>query len=458
MEIRSRPRTTSSGRKTHGHAVAAAADSLAALLSHQGAKSAITNKKLMGENARPWRIPMVARSSDEHGRALTPLELLFDLTSAVAVAAAITQLAHAITTNHIAEGLPAYLMVFVAIWGAWTNFTWFASAYDCDDTPYRLLTLLQIGGVLIVAAGVPAAFNEQNSITVAIGYVIMRVAMLGQWARAAYSDPERRATTLRYVIGTAPVQAGWLLRLALPARAGFVGFFVLVLAELAIPIWAESHKGTTWHPRHIAKRYGLFTTIMLGECLLASSRAFEPAVHSIGLNINTVLVGAGGPLLLFAAWWLYFLTPATAGLARRRNLSFWWGCSHYGIFTSLAALGSGLEVAAEMFTHSIKPSTTLVAFTIAIPIICFMVLMGALRASLDATPYRTLIPIVIASAATAAIAAGTRFGLALTWAVAAMSVPLATIVAVRVVADHCQAGGARNDTQRLASEILTYLD
>jgi len=34
-------------------------------------------------------------------------------------------------------------MVFFAIWWAWRNLTWFASAYDTDDVPYRLMTLLR---------------------------------------------------------------------------------------------------------------------------------------------------------------------------------------------------------------------------------------------------------------------------------------------------------------------------
>ena len=42
----------------------------------------------------------------------------------------------------------SYLLVFFAIWWAWMNFTWFASAYDNDDVVYRLLVLVQIAGVL----------------------------------------------------------------------------------------------------------------------------------------------------------------------------------------------------------------------------------------------------------------------------------------------------------------------
>ena len=46
---------------------------------------------------------------------------------------------------------------------AWMNFTWFASAYDTDDALYRVVTLVQITGVLILAAGVPRAFDDNDS-------------------------------------------------------------------------------------------------------------------------------------------------------------------------------------------------------------------------------------------------------------------------------------------------------
>lgn len=47
------------------------------------------------------------------------------------------------------------------------NFTWYASAYDTDDVPYRLKVLLQIVGVLVIAAGVPRAFARDFSIVFA---------------------------------------------------------------------------------------------------------------------------------------------------------------------------------------------------------------------------------------------------------------------------------------------------
>ena len=102
---------------------------------------------------------MTARSPHEPHRASTPLELFFDLVFVVAIAQAASGLHHAIAEAHALAGLVGYLMVFFAIWWAWMNFTWFASAYDCDDVPYRLAVFVQIAGALILAAGVPAMFE-----------------------------------------------------------------------------------------------------------------------------------------------------------------------------------------------------------------------------------------------------------------------------------------------------------
>jgi low temperature requirement protein LtrA len=138
--------------------------------------------------------------------------------------------------------------VFFAIWWAWMNFTWFASAYDNDDDLYRLLTLAQVAGALILAAGVPRAFESGDYLVITCGYVIMRLAMVTQWLRAARADPERRTTALRYAIGYSLVQAGWVARLVLDRPAYLYAGLALAVAELVGPIWAERAARTTLHP------------------------------------------------------------------------------------------------------------------------------------------------------------------------------------------------------------------
>src|SRR5690606_30107873 len=133
----------------------------------------------------PLRRVMRGRDPRQEHRAATPLELFFDLTFVVAVSQAASQLHHALAEDHVGSGLAAYAAVFFAFWWAWMNFTWFPSAYDTDDVPYRLLTLLQMAGVLVVASGVPAVFENGDFTLVVIGYVVMRLAMVTQSLPAA---------------------------------------------------------------------------------------------------------------------------------------------------------------------------------------------------------------------------------------------------------------------------------
>ena len=57
----------------------------------------------------------------------TPLELLFDLVFVTAIASAGAALHEGVVEGSwVAVG--GYLMTFFAIWWAWLNYTWFASA------------------------------------------------------------------------------------------------------------------------------------------------------------------------------------------------------------------------------------------------------------------------------------------------------------------------------------------
>ena len=325
---------------------------------------------------------MSARDTAEAHRASSPLELLFDLVFVVAIAQVAAQLAHAIADGHALETVGPYLMVFFAIWWAWMNFTWFASAYDTDDVPYRALVLVQMAGVLILAAGVPSAFSgvDGGYTAVTVGYLVMRVGLVALWLRAGIQHPEGRATAFRYAAAISVVQVLWVARLALPDGGPWWVFVLIALADLSVPLWAERTGHTAWHPHHIAERYGLFTIIVLGESVLASTVGVQNALDEGGLSGDLVVIAAAGLALLFVLWWLYFSEPAGDGLARRRDLSFVWGYGHYLIFASLAAVGAGLEVAVESAGHHTETPDTVVALAVAVPVAVFLVMLWAVHA------------------------------------------------------------------------------
>ena len=159
---------------------------------------------------------MGRRSPDEPHRAATPLELFFDLVFVVAIARASSSLEHEIIAGNVGEAVVNYLAVFFAIWWAWMNFTWFASAYDNDDVPYRLAVFVQLIGALILAAGVPEVVEHRNFAITTLGYVVMRLALVAQWLRAAHDDPHGRPAALRFAAGISVLQVGWVVLLVVP--------------------------------------------------------------------------------------------------------------------------------------------------------------------------------------------------------------------------------------------------
>ncbi|MFJ9962683.1 low temperature requirement protein A [Streptomyces avermitilis] len=323
--------------------------------------------------------PMTARGRDEAHRVASPLELFFDLCFVVAIAQAGIQLVHAVASGHSGQGILNYAMIFFAIWWAWMNFSWFASAYDNDDVLYRIVTLVQIAGVLVLAAGVSKAFEEHDFLVVWLGYAIMRFAMIAQWLRAARAGQgAERTMALRYAGGVFLCQVGWLGLLILPEHARPWVFLVMALLELSVPVYAEKDFTTSWHPHHIAERYGLFTIIVLGETIAAATVAVKSAVDEHNALGELLPIAVGGLLIVFAAWWIYFVVPIHGHLRSNRE-SFLWGYGHYLIFGSAAAIGAGLEIAVEEAVGKAHVSTLTASAAVTLPTALYLLTVWVLH-------------------------------------------------------------------------------
>src|SRR4051812_11293457 len=229
-----------------------------------------------------------------------------------------------------------------------------------------------MAGALVLAAGVPRAFDVGDYRAITYGYVLMRLAMVAQWLRAAHSDADRRPTLVRYAIGVSAVQVGWVVRLALPDSWSVGSFLVLVVAELAVPVWAERYTMTPWHPHHIAERYGLFTLIVLGESVLAATVAVQSTLDTAEHRVVTLLSLAwAGIVIVFSMWWIYFDRSAHDLLTSLRTALFW-GYGHYFVFASAAAVGAGLAVSVDYDTHAGHVGRTVAGYAVAGPVAVFL--------------------------------------------------------------------------------------
>ena len=320
---------------------------------------------------------MVGRDPAEEHRSATPLELLFDVTFVAAFAQASDQSAHLIAEGHFAGAATGFVFVTFAVCWAWANFSWFASAFDTDDWFFRLMTMVQMVGVLILALGTPQVFTsidagEPLDIGVLVaGYVVMRVAMLAQWLRVARQDPACRRTALIFATTIAVAQLCWILVAVAHPPLGVLAPVLLVLyaVELGGPVLAARVSGMPpWHAHHIAERYGLFMIITLGEVVLGTIAAVSGVVGRAGWSLEAVLVAVAGIGLAFGLWWSFFVVPFGEILARHRRRAWVWAYGGIVVFSSTAALGAGLHAAAYVAGGEATVGIPAAVVAVAVPV------------------------------------------------------------------------------------------
>jgi low temperature requirement protein LtrA len=284
-------------------------------------------------------------------------------------------------------------MAFLAIWWAWMNFTWFASAYDCDDVGYRLLAFVIMTGLLTMAAGVRDLFQDGQSSLAVWGYVVMRMAMVALWLRAARGDPAHRRTCLTYAAGITLVQVGWVARLLVDGEVAVLATFFLGMAlELLVPVVAERHGQTPFHPHHIAERYGLFTIIVLGEVILSTVTALEGTLAHPAPDL-LLLIG-GALLLVFSLWWMYFKRDHAELFGSQLRHAIAAGYGHLLVFGSVAAVGAALAAAVDVVGHHAHASPRFVGVALAVPVAVYVLVLSAIHARLAGSASMTVAVVV----------------------------------------------------------------
>lgn len=343
---------------------------------------------------------VVPRDPGEQHRTASPLEAFTDLCFVVALAQAAGLVHHHAADGQVLSTLAGFVAVFFGIWWAWLNFAWFCSAYDNDDVGHRVLSLIQVLGSLIFAAGVTRMFDGDFRLGVT-GYAVMRLALVVQWLRAAAGDPARRTTALRYAAGIFVVQVGWVSFLALPAGMKWSAFAVLAVIDMCVPAFAERTGSTPWHPHHIAERYGLFYIIVLGESVLSATIAIQQAIDAEHPAPELAFVVLGGILIIFSVWWLYFSRDAAEVLTRQAT-ALGWGFGHYLIFASGALIGAGLAVRVDYRSGETDLGAYESAALITIPVAVLLASMWIVSIRLHDRSIRTWLPFAVAVLACAA--------------------------------------------------------
>ena len=280
----------------------------------------------------------------DSNRSATRLELFFDLAFVLFIA----RCADLLANDETWRGALVFCAVLTIGWWAWVSTTLYANRFDTDDAIFRLLTLAAMVGVVAMAASVDKIGGPRDA-WFAVGYVIIRLALIAGYVRAWRHVPDARATVRLYLIGHSLGAAIWIVSPAVPGPARYWLWGAGVLVDLVWPTAAARLKDAVpLHLEHLPERFGLFVILVLGE----SVAAVVTGLHDGEWKPAVVVTATAAFVVAAALWWIYF--DLSGGAAKRRlavegdegtkhGVHDFYVYIHLPLAISLAAVAVGLE-------------------------------------------------------------------------------------------------------------------
>lgn len=286
-----------------------------------------------------WQPPSLRRDGESPSeRRATWLELFYDLV----FVAAIGQLAHYLSSHLSGVGLASFGLFFIAIWWCWVGATFYATRFDNDAIPDRLVTFIQMG---IVAA---MAVNTHHGLAIgstgfAICYVLFRGLLVVQYLVAGHYISVARGLTTHYALGFGSSVALWLLSVFVPIPWRYGLWALGLLVDLGTPLTAGRLVALIPPSlTHIPERIGLFTIIVLGEAIIAVVNGLS----ELEWGLTTMLTAFLGLSIAFSLWWLYFDSadgsPLRSMQRGKMHIGLAWLYAHLPLAAGLIAAGVGM--------------------------------------------------------------------------------------------------------------------
>jgi low temperature requirement protein LtrA len=292
-------------------------------------------------------------------RAVTPLELFFDLVFVFAI----SQLTHRLVEQFDLRGGIETLILALAVVYAWYMTAWLSNWLSPEHRPVQALLLAIMLASLLMSSAIGGAFDDRAWLFV-VPYLAIQIG------RAAFATVTFRPGTnqrihfvnvLAWEIGVSALWVAGALaegdtRIALWAAAVVVLHLGVVFyhwipgrpSHLAAPIGPDAagvHSDLSGE--HLLERLRLFFLIALGETLITTGTAFagEP------LAFGPLVAMANAFLASVALWYCYFQRAEAVGLRANETSADASGVASLGthaltgVFLSLIAIATADEFA-----------------------------------------------------------------------------------------------------------------
>jgi low temperature requirement protein LtrA len=272
---------------------------------------------------------------------VSSLELFFDLVFVFTI----TQLTGVLVAGDGAESALQVIVMLLVIWWMYDGYAWLTNAIATDLVRFRLLLLGGMGGFLVIALAIPAAYDGQG-LAFGVGYAVVVLLHAGMYSKS--TSVSEVAAILRIVPYNLTAAGLVLVGGIAGGRAQDVIWLVAAVLLWGTG-WFADTEGFVIAAEHFVERHGLVIIIALGESIVV----IGAAAAGIPLDLRLVVVAVLALALSAVLWWLYFRDEdaveramVRADQARRARFALiGFGYWHFGLLLGVVAVAAGLKKA-----------------------------------------------------------------------------------------------------------------
>jgi low temperature requirement protein LtrA len=356
------------------------------------------------QNFRKWWQPPRRIIERENDRRVTFLELFYDLVYVVVVA----ELSHALASHVNRAGILAFIFLFVLVWIAWVNGTFYHELHGNNDIRTRLFTFAQMFTVAAMAVFAHNAFGD-GAPGFALAFAAYQLILTYLWWRTGVHDPLHRPLSQPYSLAYLASALLFLISAFLPETWRVIlwtaGLALCVAGPLVISILAPDDPAVRAEQAlsmmatpSLTERFGLFNIIVLGEVIVGVVRGVAGHHHLDWI----VFINAGfGMLLAIGLWWLYFDFVSHWLPKEGRSWMVSWIYLHLFVAMGIVATGAATLNVVEYAGEVLAPDVAwLLTGALSLALTAIALIMATLRLPEAHRPlYRTAGLVTLFSAA-----------------------------------------------------------
>lgn len=285
-----------------------------------------------------WQKPILRIDEENNAhRAVTWLELFFDLVFVVVI----SRLAHNLLGEFSWHGVGEFIIMFFSVFWTWNATVYYVERFESQGTEIRIFTFL----AMLPVAGM-AIFSHHglgsNYVGFACSYLAARLLNMFLWGRASIYIPDFRPVGIRFILGFSISLGIVISSFFAPEKYRVLMWTLAVILDIATPYFTmkQQAKLPKISTSKFPERFGLITIIMLGEAIVGVINGLSESHH---FTADGIALGICGMLMVFLLWWLYFDFIARRFPSQKPTIALFWVYLHTAFLTFITIGGVSIS-------------------------------------------------------------------------------------------------------------------